>query len=237
MAEFEIIERYGNLLKAEQLVTMDDKIMPNTFVLEAPEPFPGFYNYYSESPKDSKPLYVYLVVSHLYTLEQVTRARQSIKKYFPSYFHADAGTITIYNNTYDIIRIRHLDKYDQIKDLQACFVDEGFEFMKKPSKKIETTGLIRIKKFFRLKKIEEGIYLDEIEKDHGYITIPHYLKWKEFEEVTKKVKYNWEGSFFDAALGHFHNNFEIEDMIRIYNPKINLEMLLEAKKKYLEQVK
>jgi hypothetical protein len=237
MGEFEIIERYGNLLKAEQLVTMKDKIMPNTFVLEAPEPFPGFFNYYSESPKDSKPLYIYLVVNHLYTLEQVTRARQNIKKYFSSYFHADAGTITIYNNTYDVIRVRHLDKYDQIKDLQACFVDEGFEFMKKPSKKIETTGLIRIKKFFRLKQIEEGIYLDEIEKDHGYITIPRYLKWKEFEEVTKRVKYNWEESFFDAALGHFHHNFEIEDMIRIYNPKINLKMLKKAKQKYLEQIK
>ena len=35
----------------------------------------------------------------------------------------------------------------------------------------------------------------------------------------------------------FHNNFEIEDMIRIYNPKINPEMLKGIQKKYLEQIK
>ncbi len=237
MLNSDILERYGNLLKAEQLVTMEDKIMPNTFVLEAPEPFPGFFHYYSESPSESKPLYVYFVVDKLYTLEEVTRARVNIEKFFPSPFHADAGTITIYNKTYHIIRVRHLDKYDRIKELQACFMDQGFEFKKKPAKGIKETGLIRIKKFYKLQKIEDGIYLDLIEKDHGYIGIPNYYKWTEFLELTRKVKYNWEGSFFDAALAHFHNDFKIEDMIRIYNPKIDLKMLLEIKKKYFEQIK
>jgi hypothetical protein len=237
MTNSDIIERYGNLLKSEHLVTMTDKIMPNTFVLEAPEPFPGFFNYYSESPKESKPLYIYLVVDHLYTLEEITRARQSIKTYFPSPFHADAGTVTIYNKLYHVIRIRHLENYDQIKDLQACFIDQGFVFKKKPSKKIEASGLIRIKKFFHLQKVDDGIYLDLIEKDHGYITIPKYYKWTEFEELTRKVKYNWNRSMFDAALGHFHNNFEIEDMIRVFHSKIDIEMLREIKKKYFEQIK
>lgn len=237
MTDPNIFERYGNLLKSEQLVTLDDKIMPNTFVLEAPEPFPGFFNYYSESPKDAKPLYIYLVVDHLYTLEEITRARQTIISYFPSYFHADAGTVTIFNKTYHIIRVRHLESYNQIKDLQACFIDQGFVFKKKPSKKIEATGLIRLKKFFKIQQFEKGIYLDLIEKDHGYITIPKDLKWSEFCEVTKKVRYNWDGSFFDAALGHYHNNFEIENMVRIYHKKVNVEMLLQIKKKYFEQIK
>ncbi|WP_066627917.1 hypothetical protein [Labilibacter marinus] len=232
-----IVERYGNLLKAEQLVTMEEKILPNTFVLEAPEPFPGFFNYYSESPQDSTPLYIYLVVDQLYTLEQVTRARQNIKEYFPSDFHADAGTVTIYNKTYHVIRIRHLQKYDQIKALQTAFLDEGIKFKRKPSKKIESTGVIRLKKFFRLNEVEEGLFLDDVEKDHGYICLPRFVKWAEFEELTNKVKYNWSGSFFDAALGHFHSNFEIEDMIRIYNPKIDIELLRKAKQTYLEQIK
>ena len=135
------------------------------------------------------------------------------------------------------IRVRHLDNYDQIKDLQACFIDQGFVFKRKPSKNIEGLGLIRIKKFYYLQKIEEGVYLDRVEKDHGYIAIPNYYKWSEFQMLTQKVKYNWDGSFFDAALGHFHNDFGIVDMIRIYNPKIELKMLLEIKKKYYEQIK
>jgi hypothetical protein len=237
MTNSDIFERYGNLRKSEQLISVENKIMPNTFVLEAPEPFPGFFNYYSESPKDTKPLYIYLVVDHLYTLEEVSRARQNIKKYFPSDFHADAGTVTLHNKTHHVVRIRHLEKYDQIKDLQACFIDQGFVFKKKPSKKIDTEALIRIKKFFLLQQVEEGIFMDLIEKDHGYISTPKHLKWSEFQELNRKVRFNWEGSFFDAALGHFHHNFEIEDMVRIYHPQINLEMLLAIKKKYFEQIK
>ena len=237
MVNSTIIERYGNLLKAEQLVTMNDKILPNTFVLEAPEPFPGYFGYYGEVPQDSRPLYIYLVIDHLYTLEEVTRARINILKYFPSYFHADAGTVTIFNKSHDIIRVRHLDNYDMIKGLQTAFMDEGVVFKKKPSKNIHSTAIIRLKKFFKLREVEPGLYLDEVEKDHGYISLPRYVKWSEFEELTRRVKNNWSGSMFDSALGHFHNNFEIEDMIRIYNPEINMDLLHKVQKTYLEQIK
>ncbi len=237
MAENHIIERYGNLLKEEQLVTMNDKIMPNTFVLEAREPFPGFFNYYSDRPNETTPLYIYLVVDQLYTLEEVTRARQNIKKYFPSNFHADAGTVTVYNKMYHVIRIRHLEKYDQIKGLQTAFMDEGIVFKKKPGKKIEAPGIIRLKKFFHLKNVGEGLYLDQVEEDHGYIVLPRHVKWAEFEELTRKAKYNWDGNMFDAALGHFHHNFDIQDMIRIYNPNIDLDLLKNIQKVYMEQIK
>ncbi len=232
-----IIDTYGNLLKSEELVTMSDKILPNTFVLEAPEPFPGFFNYYSEAPSNNTPLYVYFVVDKLYTLEEITRARQNIKKYFSEPFDADAGTLSFFNKSYHTIRVRHLTNYDHIRDLQSCFSDEGIVFKKKPSKNISATAIIRLKKFFHLENIEEGIYMDRVEKDHGYFVIPKYIKWSQFEETTKKVKYNWDGTHFDAALGHFHKAFDIVDMIRIYHPNINAELLKDIREKYLEQLK
>ena len=118
MSTNNIIERYGNLIKEESLVTMEDKILPNTFVLEAPEPFPGFYSYYSDAPSDSKPLYVYLVLNKQYTIEETTRATQNIKDYFKTNFSAAAGHIDIYNEQFEILRIRHLDSYDQIMDFR-----------------------------------------------------------------------------------------------------------------------
>ncbi len=236
MSTNNIIERYGNLIKEESLVTMEDKILPNTFVLEAPEPFPGFYSYYSDAPSDSKPLYVYLVLNKQYTIEETTRATQNIKDYFKTNFSAAAGHIDIYNEQFEILRIRHLDSYDQIMDLQACYKDEGIEFKKKP-KSIQGKGIIRLRKFFTLEELGDDMFFDVDEKDHGYFTIPRKLKWKEFEEITKKVKNNWDFSNFDAAVGHFHKNFCICDMIRIYNPKIDREYLEAAKKKYLERIK
>ncbi|MBN2165776.1 MAG: hypothetical protein JW717_05815 [Marinilabiliaceae bacterium] len=233
-----IIERYGNLVKEEVLELMHDKILPNTFVLEAPEPFPGYFGYYNDIPTEAKPLYVYFVLKRLYTLEEVTRAYQNIKKYFPSKrMHAAAGTITIYNETYDVLRIRHLDSYDEIAALQSRFQEEGFEFAKKPGRKIGGKAIIRIKKFFILDEKEEGIFFDMVELDHAYFVLPRFLKWMEFEDITKKVKYNWDKSTFDAAMAHYHNNLDITDMVRIYNPKITIDYIKAIRDKYLERIK
>ncbi len=230
-------ERYGNLLKQENLHTLDDQILPNTFVLEAPEPFPGFYNYYSDRPTESKPLYVYLVVRRLYTIEEVTRATQNIRRYFPTGFHAAPGVVHIFNKEFDVIRIRHLEDYNQISELQECYIDEGIELRKKPSVKPSGTAIIRIKKFFILEEKHPGVLFDMTEKDHGYFIISKQLTWKYFADLTKKVKYNWEQSMFDAAIGHLHVNFGIQDMIRIYNPKMELEYLMNVRKMYLDRLK
>ncbi|PRZ00372.1 hypothetical protein [Marinilabilia salmonicolor] len=237
MSETQHIERYGNLLKQESLRTLEDKIWPNTFVLEAPEPFPGFFNYYSDHPVDSKPLYIYLVLKRLYTLEEITRATQNIQKYFDTDFNATPGVVNIYNKQFDVIRVRHLDNFSQITDLQASYMDQGIEFKSKPNRKVEGPAVIRIKKFFILDEPEQGLFFDTIEKDHGYFLIPNQLTWKHFEDITRRVKFNWEKPFFDAAIGHFHVKFGLQDMIRIYYPEMSLDYLREVRKKYLERIK
>ena len=238
MSNERIIECYGNLLKQETLVSMEEKTLPHTFVLEAPEPFPGYFGYYNYVPVEAKPLYVYFVLKHLYTLEEVTRAYQKIHKVFPANkMHAAAGTVIIKSDTFDVLRIRHLDSYDQVALLQSEFSALGFEFAKKPSRPMNETAIIRIKKFFILKEIADGIFLDMTEPDHGYFVTPRLLRWDEFEKITQQVKFNWEKSSFDAAIGHFHQHFEIVDMVRIYNPKVDLAYLSEVRDKYLARIK
>ncbi len=237
MSQSPYIERYGNLLKLETLQLLEDKILPNTFVLEAPEPFPGYFDYYSEYPKDSKPLYIYFVVRKLYTLEEVTRATQNIKQYFEHKFDAAAGVVNIYNKEFNVIRVRHLPEFEQVAELQSCYMDEGIEFKKKPGGKLFGPAIIRMKKFYILEEKHPGIFLDVAEKDHGYINIPKQIGWKHFEDLTKKVKFNWTKSTFDAALGHFHINSGIQDMIRIYSHELNLEDLFEIQKLYFDRIK
>lgn len=117
--------KYGSLLKEESLEIIDDKILPNTLVLEATNPFPGYYEYYDGFQKDVKPHYIYLVTDKKYDLEEFTRATQKIMSYFEANFHAAIGHITIYNNVYHVIRIRRLSNYDQVKALQECYISEG----------------------------------------------------------------------------------------------------------------
>lgn len=233
-----ILERYGNLLKQEVLVSMEEKTLPHTFVLEASEPFPGFFGYYNDVPVYAKPLYLYLVLKHPYTMEEVTRAYQHIRKTFPApKMHATVGTVVLRNETLPVLRVRHLDSYDQVVQLQNAFADHGFEYAKKPVRPVNDTALIRIKKFFVLKEIADDIYLDMTELDHGYFVVPRLMAWDEFADVTRQVKNNWTKASFDAAMGHFHDQSDIVDIVRIYNPHINLEFLSDVRDKYLARIK
>lgn len=231
------MEYFGSLIKSETLLTLDDKIMPNSFVLEAPEPFPGFFQYYHEHPVNNKPLYVYLVLDKHYSLEQVTRASQNILKYFPVRFDAAMATITIYNELFTVIRLRHFESYNHIAELQAAFVGEGIQMHKAYRKNIHTEGMIRLDKFFALRQMSDNVWFDTKELDHAYFHIAKPLSWKNFEHLTLLVKNNWNKTIFDAAMGFFYVNFEVHDMVRIYDPALNVDDIEGVAKLYCERIK
>ncbi len=232
-----VIEYYGALIKAETLYTLEDKVMPNTFVLEAPEPFPGFYHYYHEHPGDNKPLYVYLVLDSSYTLEEVTRATQKIGSYFPSKLDAALAKIYIHNEIYTVIRLRHFESYDIIAELQSAFIGEGIRMHKGMKKAINGEGLIRLQKFFAVRQMSETVLFDTNELDHAYFFIDKHLTWKNFEQITMLVKSNWNSTMFDAAMGFFYVNFKVKDMIRIYNSSLKVEDVEAISKFYHDRIK
>lgn len=231
------VVKFGSLLKEETLEVIDNKILPNTIVLEATNPFPGYYEYYEGLQKDVKPHYIYLITDREYNLEDFTRATQKIMSYFDANFHAALGTINIYNDTYYAIRIRRLNTYDQIKDLQSCYNSEGIHFKSNGSIPHNSTAMICLNKFFALDKIEDGFYKDHIEANHGYFTIPQKLSWKQFEHLTQQVKYNMELIHFDVSLGFLYDHFKAIDMIRVYAENLDLELMKKIRSKYIERIK
>ncbi|NOU59794.1 hypothetical protein [Marinifilum caeruleilacunae] len=231
------VVKYGSLLKEETLEVIDDKILPNTIVLEATNPFPGYYEYYDGFQKDVQPHYIYLVLDRKYDLEEFTRATQKIMSYFEANFHAAIGNITIYNDVYHAIRIRRLTAYDQIKELQSCYREEGIDFKSGATIPHNSKAMIQLDKFFALDIIEDGFFKDHIEPNHGYFTIPQKLNWKQFEQLTKQVKYNMEMIHFDVSLGFIYDHFRAIDMIRVYAEDLNLDLMKKIKAKYLERIK
>jgi|ADurb_Cas_02_Slu_FD_contig_31_2458623_length_910_multi_7_in_0_out_0_1 hypothetical protein len=232
-----VIEYYGSLAKEEKLYTLEEKVIPNTFVLEAPEPFPGFYHYYHEHPVNHKPLYVYLVLDRDYNLEEVTRATQNIKGYFPSRFDAALASVYIHNDTYNVIRVRHFESYDIIEDLQKSFIDEGIKMHKSRSKPLNDEGLIRLRKFFAVKQMSDKVLFDANEADHAYFFIDKPIGWNNFKQITTLVKSNWNKTLFDAGLGYFYVNFKVKDMIRIYDPSLTVADIEAISKLYCERIK
>ena len=229
--------KYGSLIKEEEFELIEGAILPNTFVLESKNPFPGFYEYYDNLQKDVTPHYIYLVTDKKYNLETFTRVTQKIMADTNKKYHAAIGTITIFNTVYNIIRVRRIEQYTDIKELQASYISSGINFMNKPTNFNYDKGITRLNKFFSLKKVEDGFYFDSVEANHGYFTIPQSLAWREFEELTKQVRYNMDMFHFDASIGFIYIKFRAVDIIRVYAENLDLEKLKQIRTKYIERIK
>lgn len=141
-----LIQTMGGVAKEENLFTLESHIMPNTFVLENEEPYPGYHG--ANLPTHAKPISVFLMTKKKYSIQKVLRLNQKIKKYFNHPFDAVPGEICLNNEVLPCIRIRDLDNYDLVGDLQKCFYSEGILFQKK--KTVRAEGVISLKKVFNL---------------------------------------------------------------------------------------
>lgn len=228
------IEVFGTINKRETVFTIDDKVEPGTMVFESLEPFP---DYYHETPFDTKPIYMYVVLQEHYPLERIIRATQEVEKVFDEKFDAGKGFLTIYNTTYNVLRVRHLNRYDLIGTLQKAYSENGIHFSGKHKKKLKEKANIHVVKFFMLEEISKGIYLDKKERFHAYVELPEYMEWEVFNDLSNRVKYNWEGSKFDAAVGAFYHQGRLREFVRIYSNKLSLDYLEQIKKLYYEKMK
>ncbi|MBE9468086.1 MAG: hypothetical protein IMY72_07170 [Bacteroidetes bacterium] len=228
-----IIEHFGLICKEEELSKITDAIIPNTGVYESKAPYPGYYDYFQ---KDVKPLYIYLTTKTKYSFEKIIRCSQKIQKHFDCKFYIAWGTIKIYQKKINVIRILGLKNFCQIKMLQEEYVKQGIELKKTSKKEIQTQSIIKLHKLFQISKVDNDMCFDINEQSHAYFYIPKKLSWKEFVEITKKVKYNWKQCMFDAALGYFYTDFKIQEIIRIYNKNIDKKYLQLIKEKYLAEI-
>lgn len=227
-------EVFGTLTKTETVFTIDHKIIPGTLVFEALKPF---LDYYSDSPESIKPVYMYLALEEQYTLEDILRASQKVQLEFDIKFDAGKGFLQVYDERYNVLRIRHLKNYDLVEKLQRSYNENGIHFLHKSKKYKDELVKIKIVKFFVFLEIAESIYLDKREKKFAYLKIPRHLSWDEFEILNNKVKYNWIESKFDAAKGAFYYGGELHEVVRIYSDKIGPEYLQKLRKVYLEKMK
>lgn len=226
------IQTIGGVAKEENLIPLDTHIMPNTCVLETQEPYPSYHHHL---PTESKPVSVFLLTRKKFSAEKLFRMQQNIKKYFEHEFDAVPGVICIHNDTYPCIRIRDLEHYEKIEDLQKSFVSEGVKFLKK--KNLKGLAVIQLKKHFNIESIAEGVYRDLDDPASFYLRIPRQLSWKLFAQLTTRVRNNIskEHANFDAALAAIYTK-DILDVVRIYSAEADLSMLKEIMDQYAVEI-
>ena len=228
------IETIGYVLKEEKFATLTHNIIPNTFVVETQNPYPGYHG--KNLPGESiVPEFVFFVTKKKYTTEQIARVTNNIRKYFGEDIDVARAEITVYNKTFPCIRIKDCKDFTRISELQSCFKSEGIDFAK--SKMIETTGLINIQKHFYLEEISDGIYRDLEEVNSSYLRIPVNLNWEQFRAITMKIKNSQDISNFDAALALFYRRQGVVDVVRIYNKEPKPKELIDIRARYHNEIK
>ena len=225
-----MLESFGTVAKEERVKSVEHNILPNSSVLENLEPFPGYHG--ENLPTDKGPDTFFLLTTEQYSSEKIFRISDNIRTYTGYSFNGSPARICIGNDTYQAIRIRDLNSYEPLEEIQKCYLDAGIRFYKK--KKIDNAALIELKKIFSLEWINENILKDKDSAMH-YLKIHKQLTWGRFRNITRFVKNNLDYANFDAALVVIYAH-TVHDLVRIYDKNNAIEHLEEVRQKYLEGI-
>ncbi|MDX8341347.1 hypothetical protein SLH46_19265 [Draconibacterium sp. IB214405] len=227
------MEVFVNLTKKDMVVSVEEKILPESLVFESLNPFPGYYH---ELPTDPGSMYIYLVLNKQYPLEEILRTTQAIENQFDWSFDAGKAYLTIGSTSLDAIRLKHLPSLDMLVKIQEAYVEQGIQFLKNKKMKGKLEANVKIVKFLELEKLAEGIFMNVQDSTFAYIEIPKYLSNEDFTKVSMDVKYNWDGHEFDAASASFYIDGTLYEAVRIFSDKMDLEYLAAIKKLYADKM-
>ncbi|QZE13315.1 hypothetical protein K4L44_12035 [Halosquirtibacter laminarini] len=223
------IEVHGNLFKRESLNRVVDHIIPNTLVFEVVNPF---YGYYGERIQGHTPVYFYIMFDHNYPLSCLEHTIELMKVAQLIDLDAVKVQLRIAGESLYGIRLRGIEGYQKIVELQECFDRYGYKLKVNEYPELTFEANVEVDKFFELSEIAEDLYFDNTENNHAYFALPSFLKWKEFERLDRQAHLNWEGLNFDSALCSLRLDGTYRSAIRIYRKSLTPEFVLEVKSSY-----
>lgn len=229
MKNEDFVKPFGLIIKEEPLTLISESLcFKNYTVLESTAPF---YGYYNEHPSEQHPQYLYLMIEDKNSIEDVLIAGINIRKAEEIKFEDAYCELKFENLSCKAIRIRHLNEYSSISQLQSFYVNQGISLKHKQTFLSKDNTIIKLYKTFNFVEIEEGVYYDSVEPHHAYFKIDSYLDWLEFKELIKQVKYEPLLLNFDAAMISIFSYNKIISMVRVYKEYFKTEDILSIKKK------
>ncbi len=226
-----IIERYGCLTKIESLWCMEEFAIQGTCILESRQVFPG---YYSQNTHQIKPRHIFIMSRDKYSLEEVTRMTACVRIKVKVPFDAAFCEVSIGNKLCGGVRITGIENYNIVRALQSAYQECGLQLKKKVKGIDNEDAVIKVRKFFKLQKVNNNIFIDKTQSDIGYFVLPKQLSWVSFEKIIKTLKNNWDDNLFDAALCFIYENSSIIDMVRIYSRDLNEDFLEKIRSGFLK---
>jgi hypothetical protein len=225
-------ELIGKIIIQEKIDTIDENKLPGTFVINVPDPYKNYYGRFTEIVK---PVSIIFVTKTPNSFEKILRVTKKINEKYNLKLDGAKCEVTMNSRKIDGIRVKGINRFHEIAQIQQYYKDEGYEFAK--SEKFKSTEvLIRINRFFNVDEVEQGIFHSHDEDEVYYIEVPRYMTWEEFKKLTQEVKHNIADANYDIAKGIFYVNHGITEILRVVKPKATLELLKTIKKKYIEKL-
>jgi len=232
MEKIQTIETWGVIYKEERVKSLESSILENSLVLENKGAFPGYFGNNLPDPKSPRSLFI--ITDKKYDETFLARSLREIAAAMQHKCKGTFGELIVKGEKYYCIRIKNLDCFPDILNIQMAISKKGIGFSR--FQLIDEKVLIRIHKSFLISRIDEGIYQDLAEANRYYFAIPTTMDWEKFKKITLSVKSNIDNNLFDAALGYFWRFEGISDIIRIYDEKKDLERIKTIRDKYLSEI-
>ena len=228
-----IIETRGLIIKEERVCSFTANTLNNTLVLENTTAFPGYFG--KNIPDTGKPRSIFMVLERPYEGLFLARKLREVSEKMQHKCYGAFGKIFLHDATYDCIRIKNLDCFENIPKIQQAFIDCGIDMMK--YRQINEEALIKIDKSFFITPITDEIFKDQFEPDRYYIKINSTLEWSDFKKITTLVRNNIENSLFDAAMGVIWLLDGPMEVVRVYDPKHDMAQLQNIHDRYEVEIK
>jgi len=225
-------ELIGKIIKQENVDTIDINKIPRTFVINVPDPYKSYYSRFTDI---DKPVAVIFVTKTPNSFEKILRITKKINDLYNLELSGAKCEVTIKSRKLNGIRVRGINRFNEVAQVQQYYKDEGFEFSKSETFS-DTEVQIRINRFFVIDGLDKGVYQSKIEDDVYYVELPKYISWDDFKRITIEVKNNMTDSSYDVAKGILYVNGGITEIVRIVKPKATVEMLKMIQQKYIDRL-
>ena len=225
-------ELIGKIIKQENVDTIDINKIPRTFVINVPDPYKSYYSRFTDI---DKPIAVIFITKNPNSFEKILRVTKKINEQYNLELASAKCEVTIKSRKLNGVRVRGINRFTEVAQVQQYYKDEGFEFLKS-EKFSDTEAVIRINRFFEIEELDKGIYKSIIEDDVFYVELPKFISWEEFKKITIEVKNNITDNSYDVAKGILYVNGGITEIVRIVKPKATVEVLKVIQQKYIDRL-
>ncbi|HOW25661.1 MAG TPA: hypothetical protein PK711_08310 [Bacteroidales bacterium] len=232
------LETTGLIIKKEKLASYETSVPFHELILEDLAPFPGYYDSFHVPPPEAD-----LIPNHLFFVlrtfdffndAEFVRKTQRVRTTTGFDFDAAPGQLELFNEIHSCIRIRtgHLE---WIPSMIESFKQEGIDFARYREVK-PYQSLIRIKTYFSLKEVADGIYQHNYRPELNFLTIPYMPDWQTFEEITLLIRRNSGYQHYDAALASAYTHQGMMELVRIYDVSCTLDRLQDLQTRYHREI-